>query len=196
MIDTTKYYWNKELHTATAELANEKAATRNMQVSRWVNNSKGRQIVTYIVHTGERNDFASRQEGILFQVSEDAGRGGRIENEMNMLSAVIGYLNSLPEATSEAAADALYEMTGDDFDNSGVPMTAADVAEWVSQTWHSDDYDYAVTEFGDALVLVATAASEDVYRQPQDGRDWRETSTPNQWRLEIGTAVSTAAIAE
>jgi hypothetical protein len=137
MIDTTKYYWNKELHTATAELANEKAATRKVQVSRWVNNSKGRQIVTYIVHTGERNDFASRQDGILFQVSEDAGRGGRIENEMDMLNAVIKYLNTPINGfwlCDESSAGETWTATEDSFANeinSGIEIWSLETEEEV-----------------------------------------------------------------
>lgn len=102
-IDTSKFYFNRDAHTDLAETANSMAAQKNVSVSRWVNNSKGRQIVTYIVHTGARNEFASKQDGILFQVVEDAGRGGRVYDETALLNQVIAYINSIVVETEQAA---------------------------------------------------------------------------------------------
>jgi hypothetical protein len=48
MINSQKFYYKKEIHTEIAEELNRLASDKNVQVSRWVNNSKGRQIVTYM----------------------------------------------------------------------------------------------------------------------------------------------------
>lgn len=94
-IVTSAYFFNKDQHVALATELNERAASKNVQVSRWVNNSKDRQIVTYIVHTGERNQFASKQEGVLFQTRFDAGRGNRVQDETSMMNEVSVFLNSI-----------------------------------------------------------------------------------------------------
>jgi len=95
MIETNKFFFNKDEHTELAQDANMLAQSHGLQVSRWVNNSNGRQIVTYRVHSGERNQFGSKQENVQFEVSEDAGRGNKIRDESTMLHAVIEYLRSI-----------------------------------------------------------------------------------------------------
>jgi|GEM_PF-3850871 len=94
-MDVTKFYFNKSQHTAMGNEINELAASKNVTVSRWVNNSKGRQIITYKIHTGERNQFGSKQENVLFETQEDAGRGRKVYDETEMLKAVLDYLNSM-----------------------------------------------------------------------------------------------------
>lgn len=127
MITTSVYYYKKELHTEIAEELNRLASSKNVQVSRWVNNSKGRQIVTYIVHTGDRNDFASRQENVLFKTSVDAGRGNRVMDEQGMMAEIRQYLNSItidePETKTETYIN-IDERYGDAY-----PVTIADYQE-------------------------------------------------------------------
>lgn len=96
-IQTSTYFFNAEQHTEMAEEANAIASRKNVQVSRWVNNSKGRQIVTYMVHTGERAARAVDQQDVQFKTSFDAGRGGRVKNETGMLNEVMAFLNSIEE---------------------------------------------------------------------------------------------------
>lgn len=127
-IVTSIYFFNKDQHVAIATELNERAASKNVQVSRWVNNSKGRQIVTYIVHTGERNQFASKQEGVLFQTSVDAGRGNRVRDETSMMNEVLAFLNSIVTDTEYSI-----EMEGTE------PMTvSASEAMKMAQSWVSD----------------------------------------------------------
>jgi len=104
MIDTTKYFFNKFSHEAMAEEINTLAARKNVQVSRWVNNSKGRQIVTYKIHTGERCDFGSKQENVLFETCVDAGRGNKVRDETDMLNQIREYLNSIESDDDEEKA--------------------------------------------------------------------------------------------
>jgi hypothetical protein len=94
-IDTSKYFFKKELHTEIAIEINRLATRKHVSVSRWVNNSKPRQTVTYIVHTGERNQYASKQNNVLFQVSEQSSRQMQIMDETTMLEQVRVFLNSI-----------------------------------------------------------------------------------------------------
>lgn len=139
-IETSNYFFNKELHTEIATELNTLASRKNVQVSRWVNNSKGRQIVTYIVHEGERNQFASKQGNVLFKTSEDAGRGGKVYDETEMLTEVRQFLNSVTveEITNDEPIDGFYY--SDDEAIAGEPQFALDL---------SDEYNGYIDSFGD-----------------------------------------------
>lgn len=120
MIDTQSYYFNKTIHTEMAQEINLLAASKKVEVSRWVNNSKNRQIVTYIVHTGERNSFAAKQENVLFKVSVDAGRGKRITDEMDMMRQIEDHLNTI------AVVNPVVFVNGDERYGDDVNVTVAD----------------------------------------------------------------------
>lgn len=140
-IETSNYFFNKELHTEIATELNAFATSKNVQVSRWVNNSKGRQIVTYIVHEGERHQFSSKQENVLFKTSVDAGRGGKVYDETGMLNEIRQFLNSIviDEAISDEPIDGFYY--SDDEAIAGEPQFALDVNE---------QYEAYLDSFGDA----------------------------------------------
>lgn len=127
MINSQKFYYKKELHTEIAEELNRQASSKKVQVNRWVNNSKGRQIVTYMVHTGERNDFASRQENVLFKTSVDAGRGNRVMDEQSMMSEIRQFLNSIAVDEPETETDAYINI--DERYGDAYPVTIADYRE-------------------------------------------------------------------
>ncbi len=161
MIDTTKFFFNKNQHVALAESANELATSKNVSVSRWQNNSKGRQIVTYIVHTGERNDFASKQENVLFSINEDSGRGGKIYDESAMLNAVIAYLHTIEIETINSDE---YEVVGEGHEHytgSYVEIIAQahELAQYFSE---SDDKDYEVTERAGKIFIGDQLFAEEI----------------------------------
>jgi hypothetical protein len=159
MINSQKFYYKKEIHTELAEELNRLASNKNVQVSRWVNNSKGRQIVTYMVHTGERNEFASRQENVLFKTSVDAGRNNRVRDEQSMMTDVRQYLNSIP--VDEPETEDLYEITSDLFGDCE-PSTITEITEIV-EMWESDGWRYEVEVCGDELRLYAYRENSDNY---------------------------------
>lgn len=107
MIEISKYYYNRDQHSELATEINLLAEKHGLQVSRWVNNSKGRQIITYKIHTGERNQFGSKQEGVQFKIAADSGRGKYVTDETEMLWAVKNYLKTL-ETDEPEASDATY----------------------------------------------------------------------------------------
>jgi len=154
MINSKKFYYKKEIHTEIAEELNRLASSKNVQVSRWVNNSKGRQIVTYMVHEGERNDFANRQENVLFKTSIDAGRGNRVTNEQGMMAEVRQYLNSItvdgPEAELEIFIN-IDERYGDAY-----PVTIADYQELNPSGEFEERYD-GIYENGEQIAEVQNA---------------------------------------
>lgn len=123
-IDTNKYFFNKALHIEVATELNALANSKGVQVSRWVNNSKGRQVITYIVHRGERADRAVDQADVLFKTSVDAGRGGRVYDETGMMREVRQYLDSL---VADGAIEGFYY--SDDDTIAGEPQFALDVNE-------------------------------------------------------------------
>lgn len=98
-IDTSKYFFNKAAHVEIATELNIAASSRGVQVSRWVNNSKGRQIITYKVHRGERADRAIDQTAVLFEIFEDAGRGRQVRNETAMLNECAAFVASIETAS-------------------------------------------------------------------------------------------------
>lgn len=110
MIEISKYYYNRDQHSELATEVNILAEKHGLQVSRWVNNSKGRQIITYKIHTGERNQFGSKQENVQFEITEDSGRGKYVTDETEMLWAVKNYLKTLATDESETTEtpDATY----------------------------------------------------------------------------------------
>lgn len=190
MIDTTKFFWNKDAQIERATALNALAATKNVQVSRWVNNSRGRQIVTYIVHTGERNQYASKQEGVLFEMSEDAGRGNQVRDEAGMMAAVRDFLNGIVIETP-AATDTVYDVSHDLIGDSA-PATAADVREMVSD-WNTDDWSYRVVEYSDELRVYATRSEDsDTSGTPSRHVHWRDTSDDNEFYIVVGEARVTA----
>ena len=91
-IDTNKYFFNKDLHIEVATELNALANSKGVQVSRWVNNSRGRQIVTYIVHRGERADRAVDQaDVVLILVGHEKFRSLSIPQEKTIVDTV-GFL--------------------------------------------------------------------------------------------------------
>lgn len=167
MIDTTKFFFNKNTHVALAESANELADTVNVTVSRWVNNSKGRQIVTYMIHTGERNQFASKQENVLFTVVEDAGRGNKVRDESAMLNQVIDFLNTL-EAPESESNDEYVVVT--DLIEAYEPVTLAQIESVVSE-WDYEGWTLETTPSSEEVRVYAYRSdSED--RTPSRYTDW------------------------
>lgn len=94
-IDTRKYFFNKGLHVEMATEINLTATRKGVSVSRWVTSRGIRRTVTYIVHTGERNQYASKQGGVLFKIF--AEERGQLRDEMKLLVAVADFLETLPE---------------------------------------------------------------------------------------------------
>lgn len=139
MIETTVYYYNREAHSEEAGELNAMASQKGMQVSRWVNNSKNRQIVTYMVHTGERNQFASRQENVLFETSVDAGRGGRVTDETAMMREVRQFLAEYNAPVEQPALIDGFYYSGDET-IAGEPQFATNL---------DDAYSGFVEAFGD-----------------------------------------------
>jgi hypothetical protein len=111
MIETAKFYYNKESHIELANQVNALADKKGVSVSRWQNNSKNRVKVTYHVHTGDRNDFGSRQENVMRTESDESRRGGKIYDETQMMESIIKFLNTLPDAVEESDdTDAYYNI--------------------------------------------------------------------------------------
>lgn len=185
MIDVTKF-WTPSTDTtnaliARAEKINTLATSKNVTVSRWVNNSKGRQIVTYMVHTGERNQFASKQENVQFTVSVDAGRGNRVsaEQETGMMAQVAEYLNSI--VTEETAS---YELTADGLD--GI-ATAADFA-YIAAQFETEQFTVEIIERNNELRAYATRRDgdfDDCDTTPSAQRDWRKI-TNDEFYIVVG----------
>lgn len=172
MIETTKFFYNKNLHTEIATELNQLASSKQAQVSRWVNNSKGRQVVTYIVHTGERNEFASKQENVLFKTSEDAGRGRKVDDETNLMQQVREFLNSIVAETSESELVGFYYSTDDEI--SGEPQFTTDIEhEYLT---YLDTFGAEATDTHDEFVdrwiyITAEALADGVY--PYTGEELR-----------------------
>lgn len=146
-IEISNYYYNAETHAEIAAELNTLASSKNVQVSRWVNNSKGHQIVTYIVHEGERNQYASKQENVLFKTSVDAGRGKKVYDETTMLAEVREFLNNIvvEGITSDEQIDGFYY--SDDDAIAGEPQFALDVNEQYSA--YLDSFGDAATDMPD-----------------------------------------------
>lgn len=142
MIETSKYYWNKDVHTEIANEINALATSKDVQVSRWVNNSKGRQVVTYKIHTGERNEFGSKQENVIFEISEDSGRGNKIYNEVAMLQAVRAELNKIIVDKNTESVSAVTYINIDERYGDAVVVSIADYLELNSDGNFEEDYRY------------------------------------------------------
>lgn len=162
MIDTNKYFYNKREHTDYADELNSYAARKGVQVSRWVNNSKSRQIVTYIVHEGERNQYASKQENALFSVNEDAGRGGTIYDETTMMNAVMNFLQGLPEVFTVVS-----ELVGD-----SEPATFAQLVDVVAGWEPYDGWTLEVHDDGDEIRVYAYDATDEADIPNSFAMDW------------------------
>ncbi len=165
MIDTSKFFFNKTNAVETAEVINELATSKGVQVSRWVNNSKGRQIVTYIVHTGERNDFASKQEGVLFTVKTDAGRGNQVKDESSMMQQVITFLNSIIVEVEEPAYEVTSDLIGDG------SATLSDIESLVSG-WRYDGWSLETVVRGDEVRVYAERNGDYYDSRPSRYENW------------------------
>jgi hypothetical protein len=179
MIDTNKYFYSKNMHVELAEELNRIAARKGVQVSRWVNNSKNRQIVTYMVHEGERNQFASKQENVLFSINEDAGRGGQIYDEQAMIREVRAFLNSLPE---------LYEVVSE-YVGDSEPATLEEITEIVSD-WEYEGWTLEVHTHGDDVLMYAYDETGDAERPNSFSHGWTEV-TPNIYYHKLARCIST-----
>lgn len=167
-IDTSKFFFNKAAHVEIATELNIAASSKGVQVSRWVNNSKGRQIITYKVHRGERADRAIDQTAVLFEIFEDAGRGRQVRNETAMLNECAAFVASIEPEIIEP----VYEITSDLIGDSE-PATLEEIQDMVAG-WDEDypGWLLKIETSGDTVRLYAYRDGDEGDRTPSTYTPW------------------------
>lgn len=148
-IEINKFFYNKNIHTEMAIEINKLATRNGVSVSRWVNNSKNRQVITYAVHTGERSPRASSQENKLFEVKLDSGYGRRVTDETEAMDKIVEFLKNIkPEHQDEEQGNQqqLYEIVADSFQCDGY-LTFDDIVSGFSEFGYREGGENEVWEF-------------------------------------------------
>lgn len=189
MIETTVYFYNKSAHIAAADELNALASAKGVQVSRWINNSRGRQVATYIVHTGERASRSDKQEGVIFKTSLDSGYGRKIYDETGLMAECLSAVMEIEKEPK--MSEKKYQITADIF-TADEPVTV-DEARSLIDDWDLDGWSVSIETDGSALEIHAVRTEdydEDVHGYtPVRSISWEQSQDGQLFWVQIGHAV-------